>query len=85
VFSLLKIEQGQLGYPTDKAEQNAFRRLEKLRDVKVDKVAAGWDHSLALTSDGRVFAWGSNAFSQLGVPKTRVSFQQRAVSSVLDR
>ncbi|EGB10233.1 hypothetical protein AURANDRAFT_5485, partial [Aureococcus anophagefferens] len=29
--------------------------------------AAGDQHSLALLTDGRVFAWGSNAFGQLGL------------------
>ena len=29
-------------------------------------VAAGGTHSLALTTDGRVYAWGSNAYGQLG-------------------
>ncbi|MYR01852.1 hypothetical protein GTX23_25550, partial [Streptomyces sp. SID6139] len=32
----------------------------------VTAVAAGLSHSLALTSDGRVLAWGYNAFGQLG-------------------
>lgn len=35
-------------------------------DVTVTQVAAGSDHGLALTSDGRVLAWGSNAVGQLG-------------------
>lgn len=34
--------------------------------VTVTQVAAGSDHGLALTSDGRVLAWGSNAVGQLG-------------------
>ena len=29
-------------------------------------VAAGFDHSLAVTADGRVFAWGNNSNGQLG-------------------
>jgi hypothetical protein len=29
-------------------------------------VAGGYDHSLALRSDGTVWAWGSNSFGQLG-------------------
>ena len=29
-------------------------------------VAAGDNHTIALTADGRVMAWGSNQFGQLG-------------------
>lgn len=29
-------------------------------------ISAGWEHSLALTADGTVFAWGGNSFGQLG-------------------
>ena len=29
-------------------------------------IAAGWNHSLALKSDGTVWAWGLNSFGQLG-------------------
>jgi alpha-tubulin suppressor-like RCC1 family protein len=36
-------------------------------------VAAGWDQSLALTSTGAVYAWGYNAFGQLGVGTTKQS------------
>ena len=34
--------------------------------ARVTAVAAGYDYSLALTSAGRVLAWGSNRFGQLG-------------------
>ena len=33
---------------------------------KVTQISAGLDHALALTSQGRVFAWGLNQFAQLG-------------------
>lgn len=33
---------------------------------KVIQVAAGGEHSLALTSDGRVYSWGANSSGQLG-------------------
>lgn len=29
-------------------------------------IAAGYDHSLAMTADGAIYAWGSNAHDQLG-------------------
>ena len=33
-------------------------------------IAAGNDHSLALKSDGTVWAWGNNSYGQLGVGST---------------
>ena len=35
----------------------------------VGRVACGWGHTVVCTSDGAVFAWGSNAFGQLGIEK----------------
>jgi len=37
-----------------------------LADKTVFAVAGGGSHTLALTSDGQVFAWGINSFGQLG-------------------
>jgi alpha-tubulin suppressor-like RCC1 family protein len=39
--------------------------------VDVIAVAAGWGHSLALTSDGFVWAWGNNASGELGDGTTK--------------
>jgi alpha-tubulin suppressor-like RCC1 family protein len=30
------------------------------------QIAAGWEHSLAVTSDGNLYTWGSNQAGQLG-------------------
>ena len=38
-----------------------------LRAGRVTAIAAGCDHALALTSSGKVLAWGSDAAGQLGV------------------
>jgi uncharacterized protein YwqG len=35
-------------------------------EYRIAALAAGWHHSLALTDDGRVIAWGSNSQGQLG-------------------
>lgn len=57
-------ESGQLGDKTT---------IYKTTPVKVSElphsvisVAAGWRHSLALLSDGTMWAWGRNRFGQLG-------------------
>lgn len=39
--------------------------------VKAAAVAAGSNHSLAVTTTGKVFAWGSNEYGQLGDGTTR--------------
>jgi Regulator of chromosome condensation (RCC1) repeat/IPT/TIG domain len=37
-------------------------------------IAAGWAHSLALTADGSVYAWGLNFRGQLGIGDTKARF-----------
>ncbi|CAK0761722.1 hypothetical protein CCP4SC76_3540001 [Gammaproteobacteria bacterium] len=37
---------------------------------QVRHIAAGDNHSLAITEDGRAWSWGSNAFGQLGMGQT---------------
>ena len=47
-------------------------RVKRLTPVQIDgighvtAIAAGWDFSLAATSDGEVWAWGANGYGQLG-------------------
>ena len=38
-----------------------------LGGVKLKSLACGWNHTLALTPNGFVFAWGFNASGQLGI------------------
>ena len=61
---------GQLGIPTTTINGSPTRSMGPdnvgyLTDV-VD-VAAGYYHSLALKSDGTVYAWGENWYGQLGI------------------
>uniref|UniRef100_A0A158P5R9 tRNA (cytosine(34)-C(5))-methyltransferase n=1 Tax=Angiostrongylus cantonensis TaxID=6313 RepID=A0A158P5R9_ANGCA len=37
--------------------------------VQIIQVAAGRSHSLAVAEDGRLFAWGSNEYGQLAMPR----------------
>lgn len=50
------------------------------------RLAAGGEHSLAITTDGRVFAWGDNAYGQLGAGDTgsAVSLSPVAVIGLLN-
>lgn len=64
---------GQLGVPgltwstRPSGPADACNEVTTLKGSKVTQIASGDYHSLALTRDGRVFAWGDNSFGQLGV------------------
>jgi alpha-tubulin suppressor-like RCC1 family protein/ankyrin repeat protein len=36
-------------------------------------ISSGYDYNMALSSDGNVFVWGDNTYSQLGLPTTTVN------------
>jgi alpha-tubulin suppressor-like RCC1 family protein len=63
-----KNEAGQLGNGTitDSSVPVAVTISDVLAGKTVVGVAAGWQHSLALCSDGTVAAWGNNYRGQLG-------------------
>lgn len=46
---------------------STFNLVKELEDVKCVQVSAMWDHYLAVTEDGRVFALGSNVSGQIGL------------------
>ncbi|WP_274654621.1 fibronectin type III domain-containing protein [Paenibacillus humicola] len=61
-------------------------QVQDLRSVVA--IAAGEDHSLALKSDGTVWAWGSNAYGQLGIGSratytSNIPVQVQGLSSVV--
>ncbi|WIA39600.1 hypothetical protein OEZ86_005684 [Tetradesmus obliquus] len=59
---------GQLGLGAAFGAKNAeFRLIRALQGVRVAAIAAGNQHSLALSDDGKVFAWGHGQFGALGL------------------
>ena len=65
--------RGQLGIPgmgwknRPKGPVDTCHEITTLGNSKIIQVAAGDYHSVALSSDGRVFVFGDNSFGQLGV------------------
>ncbi|MCC3153644.1 hypothetical protein Q3A66_12515 [Hymenobacter sp. BT770] len=72
---------GQLGQGTslDYAHPVEVPLPESARNTTWAQVAAGNDHTLALTADGRLFAWGNNQFGQLGDGSYATSREPEAV------
>jgi uncharacterized repeat protein (TIGR02543 family) len=56
---------GQLGDGT-RTDRRSPTAVTGLEGVRISAVAAGDGHSLALDIDGTVWAWGANAYGQLG-------------------
>lgn len=65
-------DKGQLGYGT--TENSGAAQMVMIGDNQpmenIVAVAAGNKHSLALTADGHVYAWGDNTYDQLGTSST---------------
>ncbi|XP_076277688.1 uncharacterized protein LOC143207795 [Lasioglossum baleicum] len=72
IFACGSDQEGQLGRGTsaigDSASSPVLVYDTGLAGPTIVQIAAGSHHSLALTSDGGVFAWGSNLEGQLGLP-----------------
>ena len=66
VYSWGKNTHGQLGngHFGIEAYEKVPARIKGLSDIIA--IAAGWEHSLALTRTGTVYAWGSRSHGQLG-------------------
>ena len=58
---------GQLGLGDLKLRSRPVR-VDRLWGIPIVNVAAGGEHSLAVTTNGMLFTWGSNKHGQLGHP-----------------
>jgi alpha-tubulin suppressor-like RCC1 family protein len=82
VYSCGSSKNGELGLGTsgpgqDKSKPILIRKYYDLNnhyhnytDIKITKISAGYDYSLFLTSNGRVYSCGSNYWGQLGLDST---------------
>ncbi|MDR2151649.1 MAG: hypothetical protein LBO72_02405 [Helicobacteraceae bacterium] len=61
---------GQLGLGGNITDSNAFTLVTLLADKNITAIAAGYRHSLAIDSDGKVYATGFNGYGQLGLGDT---------------
>lgn len=83
VFTCGVGSRGRLGHGSDNLTSSfKFRRVEFFHNESktVQDIAISNNHSIVLTSDGDVYAWGMNGFNQLGVntPSTK------AINNYLD-
>ena len=68
VYSWGNNANGQLGF--DIAKASSYTKvptlISALSGKTVTAIAAGYDHSMALTDEGQVYSWGRNSSGQLG-------------------
>ncbi|XP_058461003.1 probable E3 ubiquitin-protein ligase HERC4 isoform X2 [Malaya genurostris] len=61
---------GQLGHDLENSSYATPRMVKAIATKSVIQVAAGQMHSLALTNNGELYAWGANGHGQLGLGTT---------------
>eukprot|EP00850_Spirogloea_muscicola_P008974 SM000049S16745 [mRNA] locus=s49:427660:430897:- [translate_table: standard] len=75
---------GQLGHG-DFEDQLVPTRVAALADKKITKISGGWRHTVAIDSEGKLFAWGWNKFGQVGVGNTDDHNLPQLVTSFADQ
>jgi len=63
---------GQGSTRTSGDDSHIPKLLKAAREVKFVSVACGMEHSVASTSEGKVWCWGSNEFGQCGSPDAKI-------------
>ena len=67
VFSWGSNSHGQLGLGNDCSSPDSPQRVKSLKGIPLAQVAAGGNHSFALSVTGTSFGWGSNSVGQLAL------------------
>lgn len=57
---------GQLGHG-DFEDHLSPHKVQALHGSFTSQISGGWRHTMALTSDGKLYGWGWNKFGQVGV------------------
>ncbi|KAG8373675.1 hypothetical protein BUALT_Bualt11G0049300 [Buddleja alternifolia] len=57
---------GQLGHG-DFEDHLIPHKLQALCENSISQISGGWRHTMARTSDGKLYGWGWNKFGQVGV------------------
>ncbi|WP_422614056.1 RCC1 domain-containing protein, partial [Bifidobacterium indicum] len=67
---------GQLGRDTTGTPANRPGRVTAPTGVTFTQASAGYDHSMAIGSDGNLYTWGWNSYGQLGRDTTGTPYNR---------
>lgn len=67
VYSCGLNSKGQLGCSEETLK---FELIDILKEFKIVQISCGWDFSAAVSECGKLFVWGNNAYTQLGLGKS---------------
>ncbi|KAK8858206.1 hypothetical protein M9Y10_013307 [Tritrichomonas musculus] len=63
-------------FTIDQKIESSFVPVDSLIDIKCVQISGSWDHCLAVTEDGRVFALGANFSGQCGLQRGNMQIQE---------
>lgn len=66
VYSMGSNQYGQLGIGEDANAKNTPSLVESLADQVITMVQCGLNHTLALSDNGQLYAWGYAKFGAIG-------------------
>lgn len=67
VYSGGRNDKGQLGINRTDDSVAFPNEVDCLRNTRIEKIACGCNHVLALSTNGELFTWGCNNYGQLGM------------------